>query len=161
MGVRSSPIQIGVVRDVDGQVGRTNTSPVLPPPGSRTFERGAQRIHGLTPDYIAGAPEWPAILARLTRIATGPDGALLPLVAHNASFEKSVIIKTSEATRMPAPSFEFFDTLKYARQELPDAPNHRLNTLVDHLELGAFQHHDAGEDAAMTARLLLALAARR
>lgn len=161
MAQRASPIQIGVVRVIDGVVGRTNTSPIMPPPGFRTFERGAQRIHGLTPDYIAGAPEWPAILARIVRIATDATGALLPLVAHNASFERSVIVKTTEAVGMPLPDFTYFDTVLYARQELPDVANHKLNTLVEHLGLGPFQHHDAGEDARLTARLLLTLSGRR
>ena len=157
MGKRSSPIQIGVVRVLDGVIGRTNTSPVLPPPEYRTFEPGAQKVHGLTPDYIVGAPEWPEILHRLVRLSSTTDGGLLPLVAHNASFERQVIEKTSEAVGLTPPPFVYFDTVAYARQQVPDAPNHKLNTLVDHLGLGQFRHHDAGEDAAVTARLLLTL----
>ena len=68
-----------------------------------------------------------------------------------------MIAATSQETGIAAPPFEFFDTVKYARRVVPNAPNHKLNTLVEHLGLGDFQHHDAGEDALMTARLLLHL----
>ena len=156
MAKRASPIQIGVVRVYEGQIGRKNTSPVLPPEKFRRFEAHAKKIHKLEKDYIVGAPEWPEIMERLVRLAT-VDGLLLPLVAHNAAFERAVIAATSQETGIAAPPFEFFDTVKYARRVVPNAPNHKLNTLVEHLGLGDFQHHDAGEDALMTARLLLHL----
>ncbi|MGN7187027.1 DUF4031 domain-containing protein [Microbacterium enclense] len=161
MAKRCSPIQIGVVRFDDGVQGPTFTSPVLPPVGFRFFERGAQRVHGLGPAYVLGAPEWPEIHERLVRFAAGPDGSLLPLVAHNASFERSVISQTSKVCGFDGAPFEFFDTVTYAQKVLPDAPNHRLDTLVELLSLSDdFRHHDAGEDAAATARLLLCLSDR-
>lgn len=158
---RASVIQIGVTRVLDGVVGRPHTSPVRPPDGHRSWHAGQFRIHGLPTAYIVGAPEWPDVMLRLVRLASMSDGAVLPLVAHNAAFEKSVINKISEITGVTSPwgNDDYFCTLKYARQQLPELPKHRLDYLAEYLDLGAFTHHDAGEDAATTARLLLRLAA--
>ena len=50
MAKRASPIQIGVVRVYEGQIGRKNTSPVLPPEKFRRFEAHAKKIHKLEKD---------------------------------------------------------------------------------------------------------------
>lgn len=157
---RASVIQIGLVRVIDGVIGRTHTSPVMPPAGHRAFAPGNVKVHGLGPGYILHAPEWPNIMERLVRLATVGE-CVLPLVAHNAAFERSVITRASEAVGVASPwtPEDYFCTVKYARRVLPHLPQHKLNVLVEHLELGEFSHHDAGEDAAMTAKLLLALAA--
>lgn len=157
---RASVIQIGVTRVLDGVIGIPHTSAVRPPDGHRAWNPNQFKVHGLSPSYIVGAPEWPEVMARLVRIASLRDGTLLPLVAHNAAFEKSVINKTSEVAGVPSPwgPEDYFCTVKYARQEAPDLPRHKLDFLVEHYGLGVFSHHDAGEDAAMTARLLLRLA---
>lgn len=157
---RASVIQIGVTRVLDGVIGTPHTSPVRPPDGHRAWHPGQFRIHGLPTAYIVGAPEWPDVMQRLVRLASLSDGSVLPLVAHNAAFEKSVINKTSEITGVISPwgNDDYFCTVKYARQRLPGLPKHRLDYLAEHLNLGTFTHHDAGEDAAITARLLLRLA---
>lgn len=155
---RASPIQIGVVRVLGGTIGLTHVRPVMPPFGHRSFSPGARRVHGLGPSYINGAAEWPEILGKLVRLATMDDGSLLPLVAHNASFERSVVNATSAAVGVEPPPFDYFCTVKYARQELPHLQRHKLNTLTEHLGLPEFGHHDAGEDARATALLLLRLA---
>lgn len=155
---RSSPIQVGVTRVLDGRVGRAHMSAITPPAGHDEFDWRTQRVHGLTPADIAGAPEWATVLARIDRFTTPGGGRRLPLVAHNASVERSVIVQTSAAVRIQAPEFEYIDTVKLARQLDPAAPNHKLDTLAERYGLGVFLHHDAGADAAVTALLLLHLA---
>lgn len=159
-GSRASIIQAGVTRVIDGEIGTPHVRPVYPPDGHRHWGPGQFAIHRLPTAYIVGAEAWPETLERLVRLATMPDGTVLPLVAHNAAFEKSAINKISEVTGVMPPwgAEDYFCTVKYARQQLPDLPKHRLDYLVEHLSLGEFSHHDAGEDAAMTARLLLRLA---
>lgn len=156
---RASVIQIGVTRVLDGVIGIPHTSPVYPPDGHRAWNPAQFRIHGLPTSYIVGAPGWSEVMGRLVRLASLSDGTVLPLVAHNAAFEKSVINKTCEVAGITSPwdAEDYFCTVKYARQEAPELPRHKLDFLVEHYDLGEFSHHDAGEDAAMTARLLLRL----
>lgn len=156
---RSSPIQIGVVKVVDGQVLTPYSTAVMPPEGFRRFEPRLQQVHNLTPGSIEDAPEWPDILSRLEAFATH-DGRLLPLVAHNASFERSVINATSQVLGLSVPPFRYICTLKAARAILR-TPNHKLGTLCAHLGITQENHHDAGDDALVAAHLALALEAQR
>lgn len=154
---RASPIQIGVVRVIDGVIGTPQTSYVMPPLGFRTFDPELIGIHGITPPDIQGAPEWPDILARLDRFTIGPDGSRLPLVAHNASFERSVIRQTSAEYGLDDLDLTYLCTVKAARTLDPDSPNHKLDTLATRYGVAQVAHHDAGDDARVGALLALHL----
>lgn len=149
---RASPIQIGVVRVIDGVIQKPFTSPVLPPPGFRDFRPDQAKIHGLSESYIEGAPDWAEIHARLVRFADG-----LPLVAHNASFERSVINATTQEASVTPHEFTYVCTLKMSRRLLPSQPQHRLDALARHFNIEQLRHHDAGDDARVGAELALRL----
>lgn len=109
-------------------------------------------MHGIRDRDIVGAPEWPNILERLVTFAQG-----LPLVAHNASFERSVIVQTSQLLGLPVPDFAYLCTVELAKAADPGAPNHKLDTLAARYGIEQHSHHDAGEDAYVGAQLALAL----
>jgi len=77
----------------------------------------------------------------------------LPLVAHNASFDKRFM--DSELRRIGRRrTNEFICSLRVARRVYPAAPNHKLATLVRLAGVqAAEQYHRALGDAEMTARL--------
>jgi DNA polymerase-3 subunit epsilon len=152
---RSSPIQIGLTRVVDGVPRAPQVSPVMPPIGFREFEPGLIKIHGLDPSYVHGAPEWDEVHERLVRYVGD-----LPLVAHSASFERSVINQTSATLGFVAHSFDIHCTLSMARTLDKAAPNHKLNTLADRYGIEQLAHHDAGDDSLVGARLALHLLAQ-
>lgn len=152
---RASVCQIGVAKVRGGEVVSTACHPVFPPRGFTNFHERNIAVHGLTPKYVYGAQGWPDILARLIRFA-GP----LPLVAHNAAFERSVIVQASEAEKIQAPDFTYLCSAKIARKVLPGLENYRLDTLIREMGLPAFSHHDAGDDAVACAQLVIALAER-
>ncbi len=154
---RSSPIQVGVTRVIGGVVYAPQVSTVMPPMGKRDFHPANTIIHGLTPQDIHGAPEWPEIHDRIVRFADG-----LPLVAHNASFERSVIVQTSQEHGMRPHPFDYRCTLLMARRLDPKKDdtgpdNHKLNTLADRYGIEQLAHHDAGDDALVGARLAIHL----
>lgn len=152
---RASVCQIGLAKVRAGEVVAKVCLPVYPPRGFTNFHERNIAVHGLTPRYVYGAPGWPEILTRLIRFAGD-----MPLVAHNAAFERSVIVQASEAEGIEAPEFTYVCSAKIARNVVPGLDNYRLDTLVRHLGLSGFSHHDAGDDAAACAELVLALAAR-
>ncbi|HWL78062.1 exonuclease domain-containing protein [Microbacterium sp.] len=153
---RSSPIQVGVVRVVNGVPRKPQVTAIMPPLGRREFDPNIQRVHGLTPQDIHGAPEWPEIHERIARYVGD-----LPLVAHNAAFERSVITQTSETHGFYANSFDYRCTLAMARRLIPKASgaveNHKLDTMAAHFGIVQLAHHDAGDDALVGANLALAL----
>lgn len=155
---RSSPVQVGVVRVVDGVPRKPQVSAIMPPLGKREFDPNIQKVHGLTPQDIHGAPEWPEIHDRLIRYVGD-----LPLVAHNASFERSVIAQTSDTHGFLAGAFTYHCTLAMSRKLFPKASgavaNHKLDTMAAHLGVVQLNHHDAGDDALVGANLALTLMA--
>jgi len=81
----------------------------------------------------------------------------VPLVAHNASFDRRFL--NAELARIGRPGRENFGcSMLAARRVYPAAPNHKLETLVRYRRLrsdGTF--HRALADAEMTAQLWLAM----
>ena len=71
----------------------------------------------------------------------------LPLVAHNASFDKSCLKASFYTYQMDYPEYEFFDTLKAARQNFPQLPNHQLQTVSSACGYELTDHHHALADA--------------
>lgn len=79
----------------------------------------------------------------------------MPLVAHNASFDSKFLdaewLRIDRRRRQ-----EFACSMLLARRFYPAAANHKLGTLVGHLQLpSAARHHRAFADAEMTAHLWL------
>lgn len=118
----------------------------------------------------AGVPV-PAFITQLTGIsnamlATAPPAAEVmrqasrfvgdaPLVAHNAAFDRRFWVGELSRLGLPAPQ-PFACTMLLSRRLYPQAPNHKLGTLVDYHGLprsGAA--HRALADAEMAAALLL------
>ena len=161
---RASICQIGLIKVINGVPGHQFTGLVTPPPGHTMFTPQNTRIHGITSwdvknaggDFIP-APGWPEMLERLWKYT---HEGTLPLVAHNAPVERSGIEQATAACGLEIPFYEYLCTLNLSRRWLPDSPNHKLDTITDHLNLGKFGHHDAGEDARVTALLLLEIARR-
>lgn len=107
------------------------------------------QLTGITNDMIATAP--PA--ERVMREAASFVGAL-PMVAHNASFDRR--FWCAELSRAGhASSHAFACTVLLSRRLYPEAPSHRLGTLVDHFQLPRTgRAHRALADAEMAAELL-------
>lgn len=153
---RASVCQIGIAMIRGGEVTKKATSYVMPPPGHEHFADRNIAIHGITRRTLNNAtecPPWPDVLERIIKFSKG-----LPLVGHNVSVERSIIVQASEACGITAPDFEYLCSQKLAKHHLPEAPSYRLNNLVEALNLATFTHHDAGEDAVACANLVIHLA---
>jgi DNA polymerase-3 subunit epsilon len=145
---RSSPCSIGLAWIVDGEVTRIEHH-YIRPPGNR-FASFNMAFHGIRPEHVADADEWPAVLERLRPEL---EGALV--LAHNASFDISVIRRTCEHYDVPAPGFDYLCTVQVARGAWPDLSSHKLNVVCGHLGVD-FKHHDAAGDAYACGQVALA-----
>ncbi|PPF51622.1 hypothetical protein C5C45_00295 [Rathayibacter rathayi] len=150
---RGSVIQIGVVRVIDGRVLTPFASFVTPPPGLGQFAPRNCAVHGILPEQLIGAPDWPSILERLVRFADG-----LPIVAHNAQMERSVVEQACEAHGLVPPAFDYFCSLKLARGAYREEKSHSLAILSARIGLPSFKHHNAAADAVAGANLVLNIA---
>lgn len=153
---RASVCQIGIVKVRDGIPGKIHTHYVMPPPGFDNFAERNIQIHGITRATLAGDPHklsWAAALERLIKF-TGD----LPLIGHNVSVERSIIVQATEAIGGVVPEFEYLCTMGLAKTHYPEAESYKLDRLTEAFGLPAFQHHDAGHDAAAAAHLVLHVA---
>ena len=77
----------------------------------------------------------------------------MPLVAHNASFDRGFMDAEFSRIRRRRKQ-EFICSMRVARRIYPGAPNHKLGTLVDMTGVKpSANYHRALGDAEMTARL--------
>ncbi|WP_146581940.1 exonuclease domain-containing protein [Neorhodopirellula pilleata] len=110
------------------------------------------QIHGITPAKVRGEKEfgelWPTI-----RQTFGDDC----LIAHNASFDLSVLIACLTTHDHPIPEMQYSCTRAIAKRAWPHLPRFGLKPLSDWLGV-RFQHHDALEDSIACAKIAIAAA---
>jgi len=147
---RVSACAIGVAWLEDGVI--TGVDEYLIRPAELRFSSWNTRIHGITEHDVINAAEWPDVFAQ---IAPKLEGATL--LAHNASFDFSVLRSICDVYRIDYPDVEYYCTMKAAQLGAPQLPNAKLNTLCDHFGI-ALRHHEAGSDAEACARLSVELA---
>jgi DNA polymerase-3 subunit epsilon len=107
-----------------------------------------QALTGITDRMVADAPPVAEVMREAARFVGD-----LPLVAHNAPFDRK-FWETELARLGTPPQPAFACTLLLARRVYPQAPNHRLGTLIDLLQLPrAGRAHRAMADAEMAGHL--------
>jgi DNA polymerase-3 subunit epsilon len=142
-------IEIGAVRLENSTV--TGRFQSLMNPGFR-ISSFIETFTGISNDMVAAAPPCEEVMAQFASFIGD-----LPLVAHNASFDRRFLdaelglIGRSRSSRMAC-------SMLAARRVYPDAPDHKLGTLVRYCNIptgGTF--HRALADAEMTGLLWLAM----
>ena len=107
------------------------------------------QLTGISNAMVAGAPGAAQVMADASRFV----GAA-PLVAHNAAFDRRFWQAELARAGLQAPQ-AFICTLLLSRRLYPQAPNHRLGSLVDYHQLPRTgQAHRALADAEMAHELL-------
>ena len=106
-------------------------------------------IHGITPDMVYDKPKfcdlWHKIQPKLQNKV---------VVAHNASFDVGALRATLDHFGLEYPTFNYICTVKLSQKAYPDLPSHKLNAMADALGI-SFNHHHAGDDAYVCARILM------
>lgn len=107
------------------------------------------QLTGITNAMVAAAPTAQQVMREAANFVGD-----LPMVAHNASFDRRFWSAELALAGLPAPH-AFACTVLLSRRLYPEAPSHRLGTLVDHFQLPRTgQAHRALADAEMAAELL-------
>lgn len=106
-------------------------------------------IHGITAKDVVNAPTfpelWPKINHYLQQNVT---------IAHNASFDMSVIRQTLDHYELTYPEMDYLCTAAISKKVWPELTNHKLNTVADHHQI-MFEHHHALEDARVAAKIMM------
>ncbi|WP_138442599.1 exonuclease domain-containing protein [Sinomonas susongensis] len=153
-GFRSSPCAVGLVRVRDGRPVETKTWLMRPPHGHDVFDPRNVAIHGIRPDDVVGQPRFGELFAEIGGFI-GDD----VLVAHNAAFDLGVIRSALEVSGLPAPAYDYACTVVLSRRTY-DLPSHSLPFVAEAAGVPLVNHHDASEDAAACAGILVDIAQR-
>lgn len=150
----ASPCAVGLVKVQEGEIRESLSMLFKPPHPNNWFHEGNIAVHGIRPDDILDAPDW---LDALPELLFFTDG--LPLIAHNASFDMSVLKASAAAVSFDLPNLSYGCSLKMSRKTY-NLDSYRLNAVAYAIGHEEFQHHDALADSDACARIVMHMADR-
>lgn len=144
---RSSACAIGIVVVNNGEI--VERKSWLIRPKMLRFDNINVYIHGITQKDVIDKPEfnelWDTIRPYLENQI---------VVAHNASFDMSVLRHVLDEYSIPHPSFNYLCTVNVSKAVWKGQANNKLDTLANMLSIN-FKHHDACDDAVACAKILI------
>ena len=143
---REAITEIGAVVLKNGKI--TETFQTFVNPGRRLTPE-IIGLTGITDAMLADAPSLKEALTAFLRFVNGRV-----LAAHNAEFDISFI---RAGCRKVGLEFEptYIDSLILAQNLLPELHKYKLDIVAEHLDLPAFNHHRASDDAGMVGYMLV------
>lgn len=121
-------------------------------PKSMRFSSFNVAIHGIRPEHVEDAGEFPEVMDEFA-----DDFRDATMIAHNAAFDFSVWRACLDQYRQSYPELRYLCSVKMAQRVWPDLGSHKLNVLASYLGL-TFKHHNAAEDAAICAEATISIA---
>ena len=143
---REAITEIGAVVLKNGKI--TETFQTFVNPGRRLTPE-IIGLTGITDVMLADAPSLKEALTAFLQFVNGRV-----LAAHNAEFDISFI---RAGCRKVGLEFEptYIDSLILAQNLLPELHKYKLDIVAEHLDLPAFNHHRASDDAGMVGYMLV------
>lgn len=143
---RNSPCSIGIVVVKNGEI--IEKVHHLIKPKEMRFMPINIGIHGIRPGMVRDELEFDKVWEKIKHYFN--DNLV---IAHNASFDISVLRNTLELYNLEMPSFQYICTMKLSRNFYSNLDNARLNTVNNFLGY-EFEHHDALADAIACGNIL-------
>jgi DNA polymerase-3 subunit epsilon len=144
-GKRNSACSVGVVRVENGEIVMSKDWLISPP--EMYFHPMNVSIHGITEADVMNSPTFNYIWDEIEDLL---DGQMV--IAHNASFDVSVLRACLTTYGIPFPHFDYMCTVQISRNIWPNMPNHKLNTMAHMFDI-PLNHHDALEDTIACAKI--------
>ena len=139
--------EIGAVEIVDGKIGEIFKTFVNP---EMNIPQKITEITGIDDSMVKDAPLEGKALKSFFEFVDGDF-----LVAHNAEmFDCKFLEYTAKRNNLNF-NLTAIDTLPVARMLYKELPNHKLDTLVEYLKLGEFNHHRAFDDALILSKIFI------
>ena len=143
---RASACAVAVTLVDGGQV--TNTRRWLIRPPENDYSGFNIAIHGIRPEDTMHSPEFLEVWREVLEVIGDR-----PLVAHNASFDLSVLRQSLDHEGAEWPTLDVFCTLLLSRRIWPGLPSYSLPHLARFLGVPIGRHHDPVEDAIACAEI--------
>lgn len=146
---RCSACSVGIAIIENGRIIRSEGKLIKPHKQYRSFDPWNIEVHGIRPVDVVFAPEFNKIAPWLFKAM---ENALV--IAHNASFDISVLQSVCKIYNIPCPSVTYFCTYQAAKKIWKNVASYKLDALCDHIGY-QFKHHDAASDAKAAGFVLL------
>lgn len=148
-------VEVGAVEILDGRLTGQRFQTYLNP--GRPVDWQARRVHGLTDRFLADKPRFGEVAGALLDFIGDA-----PCLAHNARFDRDMLLHDFRGAGLQVPPLRFYDTVPFTRA-LVKAPAYRLDVLA--MTLGVIEQgrglHGALEDAEILARVICRIEADR
>ena len=144
---RDSPCEIGLTFVKDNKI--VDTKSWLIKPMYDQFDYFNILIHGIRPEHVANEPEFNIIWQEIKPLVENQF-----LIAHNASFDISVLRKTLQAYQIPFPTLNYSCSYIFCKKVWQGLPAYDLKSLCK-LNSIDFNHHRAAGDSRATAELAI------
>lgn len=144
---RDSACALGIVIVKNNKI--TEEKDWLIRPNDLDFDPWNSMIHGITEDDVKDKPEFNELWSDIK-----PYLENQLVIAHNASFDMSVLRHTLDCYNIKYPTFTYSCTRIISKQYYKGLVNYKLNTIAKYLGI-EFKHHIACEDAKATAKILI------
>lgn len=144
-----NPCSIGIVQFENGNIIDSFYS--LINPEIERFNPYTIRIHGITEEDVISQPNFKEIWEQIKHFFEDAT-----IVAHNSSFDMSVLIHSLNRYDISEPKHICFCTLRISRQFL-DLNNYTLTTVAHYYNIIQNNHHNALEDAKICGELFYKL----
>lgn len=148
---RSSACSLGLV-EVQGGVITSEQVWLIDP--QQPFDYRNTQIHGITPAMINGMPTFYELWPTIEPLLQGKQ-----VIAHNASFDMSVLRYCLDQSGIDYPTFQYYCTYLLSKKMLQDISSYKLNVIAAYYDI-TLNHHEALDDARACAKILLKLLER-
>ena len=135
-------IEIGAIKVEDGKIKDTFNHLIKP---SHPINSFITDLTGITNEMVENKESIEEVLDKFIKFI-GND----ILVGHNVNFDINFIYDHAEKYNNHILDNDFVDTLRLARQLIPELPHHRLSDLADYYNIDKTGHHRALKDVEMT-----------
>lgn len=147
-------IEIGVVEVIDRKITKNTFHTYLNP--ERSVDEGAQRVHGLSREFLSDKPLFHHVVQPLLKFIEGSI-----MIAHNANFDESFLnMELKRVGLKPLKNYclKIEDSLTLARSLYPGKKN-SLDALCQRLDISNShrQYHGALLDSELLAQVYLAM----
>ena len=144
---RRSVCAVGIAVVESGKISKVDSWLIRPP--ELYFSTFNIAIHGITEKQVRRKPEFDIFWPKLWSTLKGK-----PVIAHNASFDMSVIRHAFDFYGKQYPTINYFCTIAIAKAIWPGLMNYKLPTVAEHLDV-SLKHHDPAEDAMAAAEIAI------
>ncbi len=148
-GKNNCPCSAGIAVFKNGVLTETHYHLINP---EEEFYSKNVEIHGITAEDVSDSVLFYEWWNNYKNILTS-----YPIVAHNVTFDMSVLKKAFKKYQIEIPNLHTFCTKELAELNITDCENYTLECLCDYYGIELFHHHNALDDAIAAGRMFLEL----